>query len=55
MPVRFNFVVSKKDYQNRVVNGIKIFLNNKKRQYDCKRYKKLSDDEKQKLFEYTKK
>ena len=42
-----------------LVKDIKVFLKKrkekKKQQYGCERYKSLSEDENQKLFEYRKK
>ena len=46
----------KKGYKKKLVKDIKIFRKKKKkkRQYSCKRYKNLSEDDKQKLFERRK-
>ena len=37
------------------MKDVKIFLQEKKPQYGCERYKNLSEDEKNKLVEYRKK
>ena len=47
---------TKKGVKINLVKGIKILLKNreKKRQYGCKRYKNLAEDERQRLAEYRK-
>ena len=46
---------NKEKLRRNLVKDVKIFLQEKKPQYGCERYKNLSEDEKNKLVEYRKK